>query len=189
MMRQVLLGMAGVSAGLALVGCVERTITIASDPSGALVSLNDVPVGRTGKNAPLKVPFTWYGTYDVRLTLERNEGTADKPVMKRYFLHTSQAVKAPPWQWMGIDLFADAAPFEIRDDQLWTFILQPVVDPTDEDLLKRAKALQGRLGETEDLRPKEKIEAEKKAAAAAATRAAAASQPATAPASQPAKRP
>ncbi len=49
-----------------LTGCVERTISISSEPSGALVHLNDEEVGRT----PLTVPFTFYGTYSVRVTHE-----------------------------------------------------------------------------------------------------------------------
>ncbi len=39
-------------------GCVQRTITITSDPPGALVWLNDREIGRT----PLDVNFVYYGT-------------------------------------------------------------------------------------------------------------------------------
>ena len=39
------------------------TITIDSEPPGALCWLNDNEIGRT----PVTVPFTWYGTYRVRL--------------------------------------------------------------------------------------------------------------------------
>ena len=42
---------------LILSGCVDRTISITSTPSGALVYLNDEEVGRT----PLVTPFTFYG--------------------------------------------------------------------------------------------------------------------------------
>src|SRR5258706_9997592 len=49
---------------LALVaGCVERTMTIKSDPPGALVYLNDREIGRT----PVTRDFTWYGDYQVEI--------------------------------------------------------------------------------------------------------------------------
>ncbi len=43
-------------------GCVERTVTITSEPDNALVYLNDEEIGRT----PVTVSFTFYGVYDVR---------------------------------------------------------------------------------------------------------------------------
>src|SRR5215471_15531012 len=52
-----------------LPGCLERTITITSEPPDAIVWLNDVEVGRT----PLKTGFTFYGDYDVRLRKEGYE--------------------------------------------------------------------------------------------------------------------
>ncbi len=59
--------LAVLAGGMAVAGgCVERTIHITSDPSGALVHLNDEEVGRT----PVTVPFTFYGVYSVRLTQE-----------------------------------------------------------------------------------------------------------------------
>lgn len=66
---------------------------ISSEPSGALVYLNDQEVGRT----PLEVPFTWYGTYDVRMEHEGYET-----------LFTQQEAKQPWWEQPGPDLFAEA---------------------------------------------------------------------------------
>jgi hypothetical protein len=131
------------AASLLTLGCVERKITINSDPSGALVYLNDVEIGRT----PVTVPFQWYGDYDVRLTYERNIGTDDKPVMQRYYLHTHRQAKAPPFEWLGIDLFAEILPIPFKDDKVWTFHVPEVVEPTAEELIERAHALKGRLGE------------------------------------------
>ena len=74
-------------------GCVERRLMISSEPSGALVYLNDQEVGRT----PLEVPFTWYGTYDVRLEHEGYET-----------LFTQQEAEQPWWEQPGPDLFAEA---------------------------------------------------------------------------------
>lgn len=76
-------------------GCVERRLMITSEPSGALIYLNDQEVGRT----PLDVPFTWYGVYDVRL---EREGYVT--------LQTQREAQRPWWEAPGPDLFAEAVP-------------------------------------------------------------------------------
>lgn len=76
-------------------GCVERRLLITSEPAGALVYLNDQEVGRT----PLEVPFTWYGTYAVRLEREGYKT-----------LQTEQIADRPWWEAPGPDLFAEAMP-------------------------------------------------------------------------------
>src|SRR3990172_12037515 len=55
-----------VGTGLAMIllaGCVERRLTINTDPQGAKVVLNDQEIG----TSPVTVPFHWYGDYWVRL--------------------------------------------------------------------------------------------------------------------------
>lgn len=111
-----------------LTGCVERTITITSDPSGALVHLNDEEVGRT----PVTVPFTFYGTYDVRLEAEGYQP-----------LWTAQEADAPWWEFPGPDLVAEAIP-DAESHLTWHFDLEPAtpaeqVDP--DRLLDRARQL------------------------------------------------
>lgn len=77
------------------VGCVERRLKITSQPTGALVYLNDQEVGRT----PVEVPFKWYGTYDVRLEREGYQT-----------LQTQREADRPWWEAPGPDLFAEAIP-------------------------------------------------------------------------------
>lgn len=122
-------------------GCIERKIVIGSRPTGALVTLNDVEVGRT----PVKVPFTWYGDYDIVLRHQENVGTPDKPVFKRYYLHTHKKTTTPWFDIVGIDLFAELAPVEFKDEQVWAFEIPEVVEPTDEELIQRARDLQQNL--------------------------------------------
>jgi hypothetical protein len=76
-------------------GCVKRTLAISSEPAGALVWVNDQEVGRT----PVEVPFTWYGTYDVRL---EREGYAP--------LWTVGEAQMPWWELPGPDLVAELIP-------------------------------------------------------------------------------
>jgi len=98
-----------VSVCLFAIGCVQRTISITSEPPGALVYLNDQEVGRT----PVTVPFTFYGVYDVRL-----EADGYQP------LWTQQRAVAPWWETPGIDLFAEAVP-DGKVELKWPFQMQP----------------------------------------------------------------
>lgn len=103
---------------LALPGCVRRKLLISSEPAGALVYLNDQEVGRT----PIEVPFTWYGTYDVRL---ERDGYAP--------LWTERTASAPWWDRPGIDLLTEAG----RDRTVevpWHFELEPAVAAEDVDV-------------------------------------------------------
>ena len=117
---------------LLLFGCVEQTMSIDSDPPGALVYLNDQEVGRT----PLKTDFTWYGDYDVQLRLDGYET-----------LKTHHKVIAPAWNWVPFDLIANLLPFNFRDERQMSFTLRPLDPATDEPagLLSRASELRGQL--------------------------------------------
>lgn len=114
---------------LALMGCVERTIHITSDPPGALVHLNDVEIGRT----PCQTAFLHYGTYDVRLSLAGYES----------YMGSAEAV-TPPGDLPGIDLAAELLPVRFKNRIDWHFDLQPINDD-DPAILERANALRSRL--------------------------------------------
>jgi PEGA domain-containing protein len=103
------------------VGCVQRTISITSEPTGALVYLNDDEVGRT----PVTVPFVFYGVYDVRL-----EAEGFKP------LWTTQRAVAPWWETVGIDIFAEAIP-DKKSELFWHFTMdeQAAAEDVDADVL------------------------------------------------------
>jgi len=159
---------------LAMVGCIERTITITSDPSGALVHLNDEEVGRT----PVVVPFTFYGTYTVRLEhdgvwlpeqeagvilgfdeaamqeaidtgrVQTRPGETGREIRMDYaakLIH--QKAKAPIYEYPGLDLFAEAMPGRNTVNLDWHFVLerQPLADEA--ELIERAQQLRDRLGE------------------------------------------
>lgn len=110
---------------LMLAGCVERRIVITSDPSGALVRLNDLEVGRT----PCETDFTWFGVYDVVLRLEGYEP-----------LITKAEAKAPIHEWPGFDLIALMIPVRKRTIVEWHFVLEPASKNTGA-LLERAEEL------------------------------------------------
>jgi hypothetical protein len=91
-------------------GCVERTLTVRTDPPESLLYLNGVEVGRT----PYRRNFIFYGTYDVVVRKEGFETVKGKgPVI------------APWWQWPPFDLVADLLPLRLHDSHLLTYTLLP----------------------------------------------------------------
>src|SRR2546423_4375658 len=123
--------------GLSCVGCakVQRTISVNSDPPGALVFMNDQEVGRT----PVTRDFVWYGWYDVVL---RKEGYKT--------LKTRAKVIAPPWQWAPFDLAAEFSPARLKDRHQLSFKLDPEEQPpSNDEMLGRAEQLRLQLESSE----------------------------------------
>ena len=113
---------------LCLNGCVERLITVTTDPPGAIVWLNGEEVGAT----PVTTSFTWYGTYDVVI---RKDGYET--------LKTAQDTPAPFYQWPGIDLVSECLlPFTITDHHQWEYELTTHAAVESQELIDRAKSLQ-----------------------------------------------
>ncbi|MGA3066821.1 MAG: PEGA domain-containing protein [Tepidisphaeraceae bacterium] len=113
-------------------GCVERTLSVNSDPPGALVYLNDQEIGRT----PMEHDFVWYGKYDVALRMEGYET-----------LKTSQQISMPVYQLPPIDLLAELVPITFRDEKSLFYRLTPQA-ATAEDagaLVGRALDAKGQL--------------------------------------------
>lgn len=122
-----------VSSCLILIaGCVEQSMTIQSNPPGALVYMNNQELGRT----PLTRDFTWYGDYDVQLRLEGYET-----------LKTHQKVIAPAWNWVPFDLLSSLVPVTIKDHRVFDYDLKPLNPALNnpKDLLTRADYLKGKL--------------------------------------------
>ena len=126
-------GVAKISVGcvliLALAGCVERTITITSEPSGALVHVSSVEIGRT----PVTVPFTWYGDYEIIL---RRDGCRT--------LKTHEKVRPPYYEVPPLDLFSALAPWTYYDNRTFHYVLDKLVLPSDAELIRRAEELRHR---------------------------------------------
>ncbi len=118
-----------------LCGCVERTISITSDPPGALVWLNDREVGRT----PIEVEFLHYGKYDVRLRLNGYES-----------MLTFGDANPPWWDGLGADFFAEIMPADLHSQISWHYVLEPINNDLGA-LIERANNLRSTVsGEIED---------------------------------------
>ena len=121
---------AGLIAAIVLSGCVERKLTINTQPQGALVVLNDEEIGAS----PVTVSFEWYGDYDVRISKEGYET-----------LKTHRNLKAPWYDNFPFDFFAWLNPERIVDEYEWTFELAPKKEISREALIRNAEELKKQL--------------------------------------------
>lgn len=113
-------------------GCVERKLTITSEPPGAIVSISDVEVGRT----PVTIPFTWYGDYEVIL---RREGGYET-------LKTHADIKMPLYEVPPFDLMSELAPWTYKDHRYLHYSLKRAAEPTDQELIDRARTFRELTG-------------------------------------------
>ena len=114
---------------LVITGCVGRTITVRSQPPGALVTVNEVEKGRT----PVTFDFTWYGDY--RVLLESPEYET---------LETHRKTPAPIYQWPVLDFVSEVLlPFTFHDHHDWHFTLEPRPTVNPDALIDRAKDYRG----------------------------------------------
>ena len=119
------------TVAVCLAGCVERKLTLTSEPEGARVFVSDVEVGRT----PVTIPFTWYGDYDIIYRFE--EGGYG--VKRTHAYLGMPAYEIPPF-----DLLSQMAPWWYRDHRYVHCKLTPQTMPSDTELIRRAEAMQRR---------------------------------------------
>lgn len=110
-------------------GCVQRRMTIRSNPPGALVYVDDqpTPIGTT----PVSHDFIYYGTRKIRLIKDGYET-----------LTVMQPIRAPWYQYLPFDFVAENfVPGQIRDQRTMEFQLRPQSIVPTEQLLSRAEEL------------------------------------------------
>jgi hypothetical protein len=116
---------------IVLAGCVERELTINTQPQGALVELNDEEIGQS----PVTVNFNWYGDYCVRISKDSYET-----------LNTHRLLKGPWYDYFPFDFFAQIInPNRIVDSYAWTFELSPKQQISREELIENAQELKQQL--------------------------------------------
>ena len=120
----------GFAVIMLLGGCVERKLTINTNPSGALVWLNDEEIG----TSPVTVEFNWYGDYKVRISKDGYET-----------LNTHRKLKSPLHDKFPFDFIAEVLwPGQIVDEYEWEFSLATYQPPPREELIKKAELLKQR---------------------------------------------
>jgi hypothetical protein len=121
-------------------GCVTRTITIKTNPSNALVYVDDKLVGES----PVEIPFTYYGTR--KITIEKKD--ADGRLMcerKTVF----EKIKTPAYEVFPLDFFSEIVwPFDIQDSHVLNYDLVEVTP------LSRKEQQKSVIENAEELRQK-----------------------------------
>ena len=120
----------GLIAVLIAGGCVERQLTINTQPQGAIVVLNDEEIGES----PVTVSFNWYGDYCVRISKQGYET-----------LNTHRKLKGPWYDAFPFDFGGGGFPERTVDSYEWTFELAPQKQPTREELIEDAEELKKQL--------------------------------------------
>lgn len=123
MKRNALLAAALLLTSLNL-GCVEREFVITSDPPGAMVYRNGIPLGLT----PVDDHFVYYGKY--HFTLVRD---------KCQTLQVDEEIAAPWYEIPGIDFVSENLyPCKLRDVRRLHYRLCPLQPANQQELLGKA---------------------------------------------------
>jgi hypothetical protein len=120
-------GAAVLAASLA--GCVDRFVSLRSEPPGAVVYLDGEKVGET----PCEVKYIWYGTRE--LVIERKGYKVVREMI---------SLRLPWWQFFPMDFITDVlVPFTLTDRTEFSYSLERDL-PTEEEraeVLRRAAEL------------------------------------------------
>lgn len=129
MKRNVGFGAAFVVAVLCM-GCVEQRYVITSDPPGAMVLRNGVPIGAT----PVDDHFVYYGNYHFTLIKDGYET-----------LQVDQNIPAPFYEYPLLDFVSEAlVPIHLHDVHEFCYQLHEAQPTSKEDLINRGQNLRER---------------------------------------------
>jgi len=121
-----------VAIGLMAGGCVQRRLTIRSNPPGARVYVGDQEIGTT----PVSTDFVYYGTRRIRLAKDGYET-----------LVVNQPIPTPWYQIPPLDFVSEnLVPGEIRDERVINYQLVPLQQVPTDQLLSRAEQLRASSG-------------------------------------------
>jgi hypothetical protein len=110
-----------------LTGCVEQRYVIESEPPGAMVYRNGVPIGAT----PCDDYFVYHGYYDFTLV---------KPGFET--LHVHEKIGTPWYEFFPLDFVSETLlPFRIHDVRRFKYTMQPVQSPNSEELIQKGGGL------------------------------------------------
>ena len=92
-------------------GCLHRSLTIRTEPPGALVYLNDQLKGES----PVTYDFEWYGWHRVTIRKAGFERIEERKLLR-----------VPPYLWIPFDLAMELAPFPVNDQRTLSYALTPL---------------------------------------------------------------
>ncbi len=122
-------------------GCVTRSITVQTNPSNALVYIDDRIVGES----PVTIPFTFYGTR--KIMIEKRD---DDEKLTHERTTSYEKIKAPICQIFPLDFFSEIVwPGKIEDEHILTYDLVELEPLTTKEkqkqVLKNADELRQRV--------------------------------------------
>ena len=107
------------------VGCVQRRMTVRSNPPGALVYVDDYQIGTT----PVSTDFIYYGTRKIRLVKDGYET-----------LTVRQPIPIPWYEVFPLDFVTENLwPWEIRDERVVDLSMTPAAATPPETVVARAE--------------------------------------------------
>ena len=107
------------------VGCVQRRMTIRSNPPGALVYVDDYQIGTT----PVSTDFVYYGTRKIRLIKDGYDT-----------LTVQQPFPVPWYEIFPLDFVTENLwPWEIRDERVVDLAMVPMGTVPAETVVSRAE--------------------------------------------------
>ena len=119
------MAVAGLVSLTALAGCVQRRMTVRSNPPGALVYVDDYQIGTT----PVSTDFIYYGTRKIRLVKDGYET-----------LTVRQPFPLPWYQVFPLDFVTENIwPWEIRDERVVDLAMMPAAVTPPEEVVGRAE--------------------------------------------------
>jgi hypothetical protein len=114
-----------IGAAFGAPGCVQRRMTIRSNPPGALVYVDDYQLGTT----PVSHDFVYYGTRKIRLVKDGYET-----------LTVRQPFPVPWYEIFPLDFVTEnIIPWEIRDERVVDLQMQPAASTPAELVVARAE--------------------------------------------------
>lgn len=106
-------------------GCVQRRMTIRSNPPGALVYVDDYELGTT----PVSHDFVYYGIRKIRLVKDGYET-----------ITVRQPFPLPWYQFFPLDFVTEnLIPWEIRDERVVDLAMVPAASTPPESVVARAE--------------------------------------------------
>jgi hypothetical protein len=122
-------------------GCVTRTITVKTNPSNALVYIDDKLEGES----PVTIPFTYYGTRKIMIEKRDADGRLTHERTTVF-----EKIKAPVYEIFPLDFFSEVLwPGKIEDEHILNYDLvklEPLpIKERQEKILKNAEELRQRV--------------------------------------------
>ena len=126
-------------------GCVTRSITVKTEPSNALVYLDNELIGES----PVTVPFTYYGTRKIMIEKKDEDGALTH---ERTIVY--EKIKAPVYEVFPLDFFSEIVWLrELKDDHVLSYNLAELellsTKERQEKVLKNAEELRQRVNAPE----------------------------------------